>query len=51
MKRYSDISLSTDEEAMQRKAVFSYETYDRNAALEPKNELDSDSNLEVPTDI
>ena len=52
MKRYSDISLSTDEEAMQRKAVFSYETYDRNAAMEPKKILDLDTQYtQVAPDI
>ena len=42
MKCYSDIALSTDDEMKNHDPFFSYESYDKNAAYKPVNELDAD---------
>ena len=47
MKCYSDIALSTDEEMKAHDPIFSYESYDKNAAYEPKNELDAEEEAPV----
>ncbi len=47
MKCYSDIALSTDEEMKSHDPIFSYESYDKNAAYEPANELDAEEEAPV----